>query len=60
MYAVTDRQAIKGVAIFAKDSPGLPARKISKKLRNRQCLRLPRFVLVTSFQPNKGVKRGSK
>ena len=46
----------KGVAIFAKDFSGLPARKISKKLRDRQCLRLPRFVLVTSFRPNKGSK----
>jgi len=34
----------KGVAIFAKDFSGLPARKISKKSRDRQCLRLPRFV----------------
>ena len=46
----------KGVAIFAKDFSGLPARKISKKLRDRQCLRLPRSVLVTSFRPNKGSK----
>jgi hypothetical protein len=45
----------KGVAIFAKDFSGLPARKISKKSRDRQCLRLPRFV-VTSFRPNKGSK----
>ena len=37
-------EEVKGVAIFAKDFSGLPARKISKKLRDRQCLRLPRFV----------------
>ena len=47
---------LKGAAIFAKDFSGLPARKISKKLRDRQCLRLPRFVLVTSSRPNKGSK----
>ena len=47
--------ADKGVAIFAKDFSGLPARKISKKSRDRQCRRLPRFV-VTSFRPNKGSK----
>ena len=46
----------RGVAIFAKDFSRLPARKISKKLRDRQCLRLPRSVLVTSFRPNKGSK----
>jgi type I restriction-modification system DNA methylase subunit len=46
----------RGVAIFAKDFSGLPARKISKKLRDRLCLRLPRSVLVTSFRPNKGSK----
>ena len=47
---------MKGVAIFAKYFSGLPARKISKKSRDRQCLRLPRSVLVTSFRPNKGSK----
>jgi hypothetical protein len=47
---------MRGVAIFAKDFSGLPARKISKKLRDHQCLRLPRSVLVTSFRPNKGSK----
>ena len=50
------QQRLRGVAIFAKDFSGLPARKISKKLRDRQCLRLPRSVLVTSFRPNKGSK----
>ena len=53
---VIDYGHCRGVAIFAKDFSGLPARKISKKLRDRQCLRLPRFVLVTSFRPNKGSK----
>jgi hypothetical protein len=41
---LTDGEHLRGVAIFAKDFSGLPARKISKKLRDRQCLRLPRFV----------------
>ena len=40
---------MKGVAIFAKYFSGLPARKISKKSRDRQCLRLPRFVLLRSL-----------
>ena len=30
--------------------------KNQQKLRDHQCLRLPRFVLVTSFRPNKGSK----
>ncbi|OHX38064.1 hypothetical protein BJL95_22890 [Methylomonas sp. LWB] len=34
------------------------ARKIGKKLRDRQCLRRPRFVRVASFRPNKGAKHG--
>jgi hypothetical protein len=30
--------------------------KNQQKSRDRQCLRLPRFVLLRSFQPNKGLK----
>ena len=50
------RRLYKGVAIFAKDFSGLPARKISKKLRDHQCLRLPRFVLVTYVSTQQGVE----
>ena len=32
-----------------KDFSGLPARKISKKSRDRQCLRLPRFGCPDSY-----------
>ena len=53
--ALPDYMTVKrGVAIFAKDLSGLPARKISKKSRDRPPMPAAPFVLVTSFRPNKG------
>ncbi|WNB74520.1 hypothetical protein [Methylomonas koyamae] len=39
-----------------KDFFGHPARKNRQKLRDRLCLRRPRFVRFAPFQPNKGIE----
>ena len=44
-----------GESLFLrKIFPGILLGKIGKNVRDRLCLRRPRFVLVTSSRPNKG------
>ena len=53
-----DRQQViteSGESLFLrKIFPGILLGKIGKNVRDRLCLRRPRFVLVTSSRPNKG------
>ena len=46
----------KGSRYFCERFFRASCSKNQQKLRDHQCLRLPRFVLVTSFRPNKGSK----
>ena len=47
----------KGSRYFCERFFRASCSKNQQKLRDHQCLRLPRFVLVTSFRPNKGSKQ---
>jgi hypothetical protein len=48
---------IRGSRYFCERFFWVPARKISKKLREHQCLRLPRSVLLCSLHTQQGVFR---
>ena len=49
--------SLGGESLFLrKIFPGILLGKISKNVRDCLCLRRPRFVLLRSFQPNKGLK----